>query len=378
VAIVNKAKGPKAPPNNGAFNPRMSVMEIDVKDLNTFVYTRGVRAKVYKTLWCPNVKSIDGAEHNIDCPLCHGTSFLDLDPISTHVAFQGQQKEHSISPENLGSNWEEATTMATFLSGVELSYYTKVVLPDFTHITKELVQRQATGLDSPIVSAFTITSYTASTGQVLIPDSVDLLNVRINDILIDVLGTKFIIESDINNTTGSKGFKVKLNNKVMNLGLGAQIIRGDIDRLQYSAVSVDIVIDNVGNRYYADKDYVIDRNGDLAWLSLPSSQKPINGSIYTVHYNTLVAYRAIRALHSNRYSTMQQKTPEIENVEYPQQWVLKKLFLFDKKDSETGLQLLPDPIKNPSITTPTNEVLLDNNNAWLLEDGSGNVIVEEG
>jgi hypothetical protein len=52
----------------------------------------------------------------------------------------------------------------------------------------------------------------------------------------------------------------------------------------------------------------------------------------------LVAYRTIRAMHSNRYGT-DNTGKEAETIEYNQQWVLKLLVLFKKSDSESGKDL---------------------------------------
>ena len=70
-----------------------------------------------------------------------------------------------------------------------------------------------------------------------------------------------------------------------------------------------------------------------------TNHKPPDKSLYTILYNTLVAFRAIRAMHSNRYGTDNTKKAEAETIEYPQQWVLKLLVLFNKKDSENGQKL---------------------------------------
>lgn len=346
MARITEFRSPKQVPNSKQYNPRQANADISDKDLNTLIYNQGIRVKVYKTLWCPNVKSIDGVEHNIECPLCHGTEFIDVDPVETFMYIQGQQREQLTSPENLGSQLEEATAMATFISGIELSYYSKVDLMDFTQINKELIQRQKTGPSEPIVTAFQPTAINIHTGVISIPDSVDLLQVRVNDILIDSLGKRFLILQPVDNIYGQKTVTIGIN-KQISLGVGAVIIRPNIDRLMYKAVTVDVIMDSSGQRYYPEKDFMVDRNGDIAWVNYPDAIKPADTAIYSIYYNAVASYRTIRALHSDRYGSYQTKEKAIKNIEFPQQWIIKKLVLFKKSDSETGQNLDPNHVFIP-------------------------------
>jgi len=342
MARINNKRGINQVPNTTDFNAKFVAPDISVKDLNSFVFFQGVRIKVYKSLWCPNRKSIDGSEHPIDCPLCDDQELIDVDPLDTFVAIQGQSKEQLINPEQIGYNWEEQTVLATFLSGVEVSYYTKVELQDYTNIFKELVQRQVTG--QVVISSFTPTDYTASTGVVEVPDSVDTSLIRLNDIFTDSIGSRFVIEGDIVEDVGSKSFTILLNQTV-DLNSGATVVRPDVDRLKFKAHSVDKIIDDTGIFYEEDADFIVDRNGDIEWLTTGS--KPIDKAIYSILYNTLVSFRAIRAIHSNRFGTLKEKRAELEVAEYPQQWILKKLYLFRKEDSESGQKLEPNKIFPP-------------------------------
>lgn len=344
MARINKSRGPVVPSDTEKFNPKLISPNIRVKDLDTMVYQQGVRVKVYKTLWCPNVKSIDGMEHEINCPLCRGTEFIDTDCEETLAFIQGQQREHKINLEEIGTNWEEQTVLATFLSGVELTYYTKVELMDYTNLFVEMVQRQVTGGNA--VPAFTPTGYDAETGYVTVDDTVDLYQVRNNMVFLDADNNRFAIEGTPINTTGSKKFFIG-KDLSPNIGGASTIIIPDVDRLKFSAYQVNVLIDKCGDRYHEGQDFVIDRNGDIEWLSCPDARKPADASIYTIHYDTLVAFRAIRAIHSNRFLSNSEKRTEMEVVEAPQQWMLKKLYLFDKKDSESGQKLDPNKIFEP-------------------------------
>ena len=255
---INKYRGSKSVPNAEKYNPRQVPADIRVKDLNTLIYHQGVRVKVYQTLFCPNLKSIDGKEHNIDCQVCQGLNFIDLNPIETHAFIQGQSREVLFEANNTGTNFEEQTVLASFIGGIEISYYTRIELVDYAEIYKQLVQRQPFG---------------------------------------------------------------------------------DIDRLHFKAVKMDAIIDQNGVQYFENTDFVLDRNGDIQWLSELGSKRPSANSIYSVHCRIAVSYRATRAIHCDRFGSNSFKTSDLEVVEFPVQWVLKKAFLFRKEDSESGQRL---------------------------------------
>ena len=265
MAVINNDRGSKDVPNNTEYNSKLIAPDIEIRNLNAMLYNQGVRIKVYKTLFCPNVKSIDGAEHEIDCSLCRGTGFIDVDPIDTFAFIQGQSREYLINPENIGTQWEEGVALASFIGGIDLTYYTRIELMDYTYLYVQLVQRQ--------------------------PST-------------------------------------------------------NVDRLKFSAHSVNKVIDQDGVEYFYGTDFNLDRNGDVEWLIVGAAKKPTDKYTYSIHYNTLVSYRALRALHCERYGTEGKKRDYLEAVQYPQQWLIKRLYLFDsnRKDSETDEKLDPNKI----------------------------------
>lgn len=332
---IKKVRGSKNPPNIKDFNNKFFSPDLDEKNFNSLVYSKGVRARVYRTLFCPNVKSIDGMEHDINCKLCGGSEFIDVDPIETQMFVQGHKREFNINPQDIGSNWEEQTVIASFLNTTEVSYFTRVDLLDYSELFKDVVQRQES---TQTILSFTPDSYDSSTGFISVSDDVDLSNVRTNQIFIDSLGTRFVIRCEVSNEEGNKGFKIKKNSVV---SIGASTIETvNVDRLRFKAISVDVIIDEDGKRYYDGSNFIVDRNGDIEWVG----DKPADKKTYGIHYYTLVSYRCMRALHSNRYASKSGKTDtnKIEVAIYPQQWVMKKLYLFDKNDSESGAKLLPN------------------------------------
>jgi hypothetical protein len=254
---------PKSYPDNVNYNNKFAPTSIKVKDLNSMIYNSGIKVNVYKTLPCPNRKAIDSSEHEINCPLCNGTELIDVDPIETYAIIQNIQAENQFNPENIGGTWQEQTVQMTFISGIELLYFAKIELVDFTMLYYQTVQRQA----------------------------------------------------------------------------------GLIDVLKYPIHSVNALIDKKGIRYYPGTDFSIDGQ-NIKWKNTSGTNKPRKGTIYSVHYNTLRVFRAINALHSNRFSTDAIKKPEIENVEFNQQWVCRIDYLITRKDLE-GNKLDPQTIFPP-------------------------------
>lgn len=138
----NSKKGKKlphsqAPDQTGKVNLRPD-------DIEKLVQQQGVRVKVYRTAFCPNVKSIDGAEHEIDCKVCHGNNFVDRKPIETigFIQSQGLEKIHEVN-----GFWDGNTVSITLSRGISLQYFTLVELMDFSEMFFERVKRQGGQID---------------------------------------------------------------------------------------------------------------------------------------------------------------------------------------------------------------------------------------
>ena len=114
-------------------------------DLNPEAFDRllsqkSVNVKVFRTMYCPNVKSVDGAEHEIDCTICNGSGFVDVEPICTHAVIQQQGIETMAHVEGYVQG---NTVQMTFPIGIELQYFTKIELEDFTDIYFHRVRRDS-------------------------------------------------------------------------------------------------------------------------------------------------------------------------------------------------------------------------------------------
>jgi hypothetical protein len=118
-------------------------------DLNPEAFDRllkqkGIRVKVYRSMFCPNVKSIDGGEHNIDCEMCMGSGYIDMRPIETLAFIQNQTTEGMQQPEG----WYDSNSVyMSFPRGIELQYFTLVEICDFTDIFYQRVVRTIGQID---------------------------------------------------------------------------------------------------------------------------------------------------------------------------------------------------------------------------------------
>lgn len=243
--------------NRTSWNNRESVIKpetasrervtLDPEAFDRLLEQHGIDIKVYRTLYCPQVKSVDGAEHNIDCTQCNGSGWIDVDPIKTRAFIQNQGLETLAQVEG----FVQGNTVAlTFPTGIEIQYFTKIELIDFTDIYIQRILRK---------------------------------------------------------------------------------VGSDIDVLKYRAKRVHVIIDSDMVRYYQDQDFKIDQNGNITWTG--SARKPADNKIYSIHYETSVQYRAITAMHANRFIQAKAETG-IEHLKMPEQWMCVKEYLVKRIDLE--------------------------------------------
>lgn len=130
-----------------------------------------------------------------------------------------------------------------------------------------------------------------------------------------------------------------------------------IDKLKYQACEVlglFVVANSVRTEYYFGADFALDPNGNIQWLT---SRKPVDGSIYTIYYRHHPVFRAVRALHRNRYTQFNLRPDNIESqpkitvadrtyVKLPETWILKRDYLLERRDAQGNLipdSSFPDP-----------------------------------
>ena len=235
-------------------------VDLDPVAFDRLIEQKGVDLKVYRTTYCPQVKSVDGAEHEIDCTLCNGSGWVDLDPICTRAFVQSQGLDTLAHVEGFVQG---NTVSITFPTGIELQYMTLVELNDFTEIYMQRIFRSA----------------------------------------------------------------------------------NDVDVLKYHACRVNIVIDRNGVRYYQDQDFKIDINGNLDWSF--GSRAPAENIPYSVHYEAAVQYRAIHAIHVNRFTQVKTEGG-VEHLKMPEQWMCVKEFLI-RRENQAGNELEQGPYDNHEI-----------------------------
>lgn len=105
-------------------------VDLRIEDFDVLIEQKGVNLKVYRSMYCPNVKSVDGAEHEIDCQLCSGSGYVDMNPLCTKGFIQNQDSERLM--DGLGGQHDGNSVLITFPIGVELQYFTKIELEDHT------------------------------------------------------------------------------------------------------------------------------------------------------------------------------------------------------------------------------------------------------
>lgn len=123
-------------------------VDLRIEDFDTLLLQKGVNLFVYRTMYCPNVKSVDGGEHEIDCPMCNGSGFLDKNPITTKGFIQNQDLERMMDAN--GGQHDGNSVLISFPIGVELQYFTLIQLCDFTQIYFERIMRK-TGSDTDVL-----------------------------------------------------------------------------------------------------------------------------------------------------------------------------------------------------------------------------------
>ena len=104
------------------------------------------------------------------------------------------------------------------------------------------------------------------------------------------------------------------------------------DNLKYDCKRVNVIIDKTGTQYHQDIDFRLSPQGNILW-STPNSPRPADGTIYTVHYESVIQYRATSAMHINRFAQVPDRsTGLVAQVKMPEQWMLQKEFLIVRRD----------------------------------------------
>jgi hypothetical protein len=234
---------------------------VNVDRLDQLIKDLGVRVRVWKSTVCPNFKSLESLDHDVNCNLC-SNNMIDFDCRETLALFQQQDLVEQFK---LQGTFNMDELLVSFMAGVTLHIYSKIELLDFAEDFYEAVQRQE---------------------------------------------------------------------------------NGDIDVLKYPACDVLAVFtaedSNTQTRYYQGNDFTLDQNGSIKWTG---SHRPDDRQIYSVYYRYHPVYRAIKAVHRDRYSQFNLRSGTLKAdgsktvdgktyVKMPETWILKRDYLLDRKDSQ--------------------------------------------
>lgn len=240
-----------------ALAPNKARVKLNPIQFDQMIKQQGVRVKVYRSVLCPRVKSIDGAEHDITCPLCRSNQFIDTSPIDTMAFISSQTLEKPMQPEGYV---DHASAKATFLQGISLQYFALIEVPDFQDTFYERVKRS----------------------------------------------------------------------------------RGPLDVLKYKALQVNLIVDEDGQKYYSGNDFNLDQDGNVRWIV---SKGPDAAKIYSIHYTITLQFRAVHAMHVNRFAqTVAGNSITFSKMQ--EEWGIEKVYLADRKDY-AGNPLAPNRIGDP-------------------------------
>lgn len=341
-------------------------VDLNPEAFDRLIRQKGVMAKVYRSMYCPNVKSVDGAEHEIDCQICNGSGFLDVDPICTYVFIQHQEL-HELP--NIEGFVDGNTVLMTFPIGVEVNYFTKIVLHDYKDIFPQRVLRK-TG------SLIDVLKFPACVVNVLI----DKNNVRYyqnTDFVVDLNGNvKWLTAGDqqllsFSAVPDSGTFHVTYHmlsttelafnapaadvQAALRLieGLEAVTVSGNFTAgFKITFVGVDSPVDTVtvSSSLLNGADPVDITVSDAT----TSARKPNDGKPYTIHYQAHIQYRVKAAMHTNRFTQFATGS-DIQHMKMPDQWYATKEFLMKLTDKETGVELQQGPYDRHVITETTDD-----------------------
>ena len=124
-------------------------------------------------------------------------------------------------------------------------------------------------------------------------------------------------------------------------------IGASIDILKYKACNVlGCFSSSSGNRidYHYGTDFELDPNGNIKWIG---THKPADKAIYSIYYKYLPVFRAIKAVHRDRYSQWNLRTEQLTSpsvtvngktyVKAPEAWIFKRSYLLERRDINENL-----------------------------------------
>ena len=338
-------------------------VDLDPDGVDRFVRQKGIKAKVYRTTYCPNVKSVDGAEHEIDCTICNGSGFYDCDPICVPILIQTQQLDKLPAIEGF---IDGNTVLMTFPIGVELQYFTKIELEQ-SDIYYQRVMRHPT-------SSIDVLKYPAHRVNVLVSYDGEVVRFLENsDFIINVDGNiqwlypyprvqftfaaiptegQWILAyqtTEIAIQFNSDAEYIQENLREID-GLEEVVVVGDYEE-GFTIIASGVIGDfflSFGQDTLANEDGTV-----IITRSFPAIKSPLSDQPYSIHYEAAAQYRAKAASHVNRFTQVLNKG-EAQFVKLPEQWYAVKEYLV-KRTNEAGTELQQGPYYRHIIVNDNDE-----------------------
>lgn len=126
---------------------------------------------------------------------------------------------------------------------------------------------------------------------------------------------------------------------------------GNTDYLKYKACRVLGIftydkLTKTTERFYQGTDFTLDTEGNVLWTGV---HRPTEGKIFSIYYKYHPVYRAMKAVHRDRFSQFNNKQVTVNApkkevngttfVKLPETWVIKRDYLLNKRKKNT----LSDP-----------------------------------
>ncbi len=131
----------------------------------------------------------------------------------------------------------------------------------------------------------------------------------------------------------------------------------DTDLLKYAACEVlglFVIRSDARVEFHQGADFTVDINGSIKWIT---TNRPIDKEIYSIYYRYHPIYRAIKAVHRDRFSQRNVRVDKIKApkqtidnntyVKLPETWVLKRDYLIKRVD-KNGNIIFPNELFDPN------------------------------
>lgn len=345
---------------NGPEINSLERVDLDPAAFDRLLLQKGTDCRIYRTMYCPKVKSVDGAEHEIDCNLCAGTGFIDFDPICARVMIMSQALEKLPKVEGMVDG---NTVLMTFPIGIELQYFTRIELENYHDIFFQNVMRNPrANTDVLKYRAVNINGLIDSNGVRYYPGTDFEINTDGNIKWLGVTQQRTLAFSAVP-TGGQWEFRYgQTPVGTYGSGLVAATLQADIrtatgiaNALVTGSYAAGFVLSFPGTQtllkpFYAES---LGLNAGTPFVTITltdqaiGGRKPAPNQPYAIHYEACQRFRLTTAVHVNRF-TQVAKDSQVEFVKLPEQWYAAKEF-FPRRLNKDGTEAAQGPYDNHAI-----------------------------